>query len=71
LLCVFHARRHLAGSGFVVAAHGYVYATNVGPRGGRRRSGGVGFHLHVDFGSPVDVVVTITVLDGIEEFVLA
>lgn len=46
-----------------------VYVTNVGPHGPEPDTGGVEFHLHVDFDSPLDVVVTITVLDDIEEFV--
>ncbi|WP_407175257.1 hypothetical protein [Bradyrhizobium sp. STM 3562] len=46
-----------------------VYVTNVGPHGRPGgEAGGVEFHLHVDFGSPLDVVVTITVLDDIEQF---
>lgn len=45
-----------------------VYVTNVGPHGPEGGSGGVEFHLHVDWENPLDVVVTITVLDDIEEF---
>lgn len=46
-----------------------VYVTNVGPHGQDGiEAGGVEFLLHVEWGSPLDVVVTITVLDGIEEF---
>lgn len=45
-----------------------VYVTNVGPHGPEGGSGGVEFHLHVDWDSPLDVVVTITVLDDIEQF---
>lgn len=49
-----------------------VYVTNVGPHGvAGAEAGGVEFHLHVDFGSPLDVVVTITVLEDIEDFVQA
>ena len=48
-----------------------VYVTNVGPHGSGGEAGGVEFHLHVDFPSPLDVVVTITVLDDIEQFVQA
>lgn len=49
-----------------------VYVTNVGPHGvAGVEAGGVEFHLHVDFNSPLDVVVTITVDDDIEEFVQA
>ncbi len=46
-----------------------VYVTNVGPHGRPGiEAGGVEFHLHVDFHAPLDVIVTITVLDDIEEF---
>lgn len=45
-----------------------VYITNVGPHGPPGEAGGVEFHLHVDFGSPLDVIVTITDLEDIEEF---
>lgn len=45
-----------------------VYVTNVGPHGPEPEVGGVEFLLHVDWDSPLDVVVTITVLDDIVEF---
>ena len=46
-----------------------VYVTNVGPHGvAGAEAGGVEFHLHQDFPQPLDVVVTITVLDDIESF---
>jgi hypothetical protein len=46
-----------------------VYVTNVGPHGlAGGEAGGVEFHLHVDWGSPLDIVVTITVAEPIEEF---
>jgi hypothetical protein len=45
-----------------------VYVTNVGPHGSGGEAGGVEFHLHADHSSPLDVVVTITVLDDIESF---
>jgi hypothetical protein len=48
-----------------------VYVTNVGPHGAGGEAGGVEFHLHVDFDRPLDVVVTITVLDDIGQFVQA
>jgi hypothetical protein len=34
-------------------------------------TGGVEFHLHVDWNAPLDVIVTITVLDDVETFVTA
>jgi hypothetical protein len=47
-----------------------VYVTNVGPHGvAGGEAGGVEFLLHVDFGSPLDVIVTITVHEDIEQFV--
>lgn len=45
-----------------------VDVTNVGPHGPEPRVGGVEFLLHVNWGSPLDVIVTITVLDDIVEF---
>jgi hypothetical protein len=48
-----------------------VYVTNVGPHDPEGGSGGVEFHLHVDFDSPLDVIVTISVLEDVEEFVVA
>ena len=34
-------------------------------------TGGVEFHLHVDWVSPLDVIVTITVLEDVEAFITA
>lgn len=46
-----------------------VYVTNVGPHGiAGGEAGGVEFHLHVDWDSPLDVVVTISVLEDIDQF---
>jgi hypothetical protein len=49
-----------------------VYVTNVGPHGGQPgtggEAGGVEFLLHVDFSSPLAVIVTITAEDPIESF---
>lgn len=42
--------------------------TNVGPH---YPEGGVEFHLHVDWNSPLDVIVTISVLDDIVNFTVA
>ena len=47
-----------------------VYVTNVGPHDPEPDSGGVEFHLHVDFPSPLDVIVTISVLEDVEDFVV-
>lgn len=46
-----------------------VYVTNVGPHGvAGAEAGGVEFLLHVDWHHPLDVIVTITVHENIEEF---
>jgi len=45
-----------------------VYVTNIGPHGAGGEAGGVEFLLHVDHPNPLDVVVTISVLEDIEEF---
>jgi hypothetical protein len=46
-----------------------VYVTNIGPHGDEGGGGGVEFHLHVDWDSPLDVIVTISVLEDIVQFV--
>lgn len=46
-----------------------VYVTNVGPHDPEGGAGGVEFHLHVDWDSPLDVIVTISVLEDVEDFV--
>jgi hypothetical protein len=46
-----------------------VYVSNIGPHGvPGGEAGGVEFFLNVDWGSPLDVIVTITVLENIEQF---
>lgn len=45
-----------------------VYVTNIGTHGPEPDIGGVEFLLHVDWDSPLDVIVTITVLEDIDEF---
>jgi hypothetical protein len=47
-----------------------VYVTNIGPHDPEGGSGGVEFHLHVDWGAPLDVIVTISVLEDIEALVV-
>ena len=46
-----------------------VYVTNIGPHDPEGGDGGVEFHLHVDSPSPLDVIVTISVLEDVENFV--
>jgi hypothetical protein len=46
-----------------------VFVTNVGPHGPEGGPGGVEFLLHVDAERPLDVIVTITVLDDVADFV--
>lgn len=46
-----------------------VYVTNIGPHGKPGgEAGGVEFLLHTESNSPVDVMITITVLDPVEKF---
>ena len=47
-----------------------VWVTNVGPHNPEGGDGGVEFHIHVDWTSPLDVLVTISVLEDIEDFVV-
>jgi len=47
-----------------------VYVTNIGPHNPEGGPGGVEFHLHVDWPFPLNVIVTITVLEDIENFVI-
>jgi hypothetical protein len=45
-----------------------VYVTNIGPHGTSGEAGGVEFHLHADWGSPLPFVcVSITVLEPFEQ----
>jgi hypothetical protein len=48
-----------------------IYVTNIGPHDPEGGPGGVEFHLHVDWDSPLHVQVTISVLDPIENFLVA
>jgi hypothetical protein len=48
-----------------------VYVTNVGPHDPEGGTGGVEFILNVDWSSPLDVIVTITVFDDVEGFDVA
>lgn len=45
-----------------------VYVTNIGPHDPEGGAGGVEFYLHVDYDHPLNVQVTITFLDEIEDF---
>jgi len=46
-----------------------IWVSNVGPHGGPNEPGGVEFALQVDWGDPLDVMVTITVFDPVEQFI--
>lgn len=49
-----------------------VYVTNIGPHGDGREAGGVEFALHVNWWQwwkRLDVIVTISILDQIDEFI--
>ena len=43
-----------------------VWVTNVGPHNPEGGDGGVEFHIHTDWSSPLDILVTISVLADIE-----
>jgi hypothetical protein len=45
-----------------------IWVTNIGVHGPEGDTGGVEFHLHVDWDSPLNVMVTITVFDDIEVY---
>jgi hypothetical protein len=44
-----------------------VFVTNVGPHDPEPDVGGVEFHIHAESASPIDVMVTITVLEDVEK----
>ena len=43
-----------------------VFVTNVGPHDPEPDVGGVEFHIHAESAAPIDVMVTITVLEDVE-----
>jgi hypothetical protein len=45
-----------------------VYGTNIGPHDPEPDVGGVEFHVHAESATPIDVMVTITVLEDVESF---
>ena len=57
------------GSGRPVLGEANVYVTNIGPHDPEGGTGGVEFHLHVDWDSPLNVIVTISVLEDVEQMV--
>jgi hypothetical protein len=56
----------LGGGGRPHLGEANVWVTNVGPHNPEGGDGGVEFHIHSDFSSPIDVLVTISVLEDIE-----
>jgi hypothetical protein len=44
-----------------------VFVTNIGPHDPEPDVGGVEFHIHAESASPIDVMVTITVLEDVED----
>lgn len=48
-----------------------VWVTNIGPHDPEGGAGGVEFHLHVDWNAPLNIQVTISVLEPIEDFRVA
>ena len=57
-------------TGRPVVGDANVYVTNIGPHDPEGGSGGVEFCLHVDWDEPLNVQVTISVLDPIENFLV-
>ena len=53
-----------AGRPFLGEAN--VYVTNVGPHDPEPDVGGVEFHIHAESATPIDVMVTISVLEDVE-----
>jgi hypothetical protein len=47
-----------------------VYVTNIGPHDPEPGVGGVEFHIHADSPTPIDVMVTITVLEDVESTIV-
>jgi hypothetical protein len=43
-----------------------VFVTNIGPHNPEGGDGGVEFHIHAESPTPIDVMVTITVLEDVE-----
>ena len=48
-----------------------VYVTNIGPHDPEPHDGGVEFYLHADARGPIVVQVTVTVLDPVEDYIVA
>jgi len=44
-----------------------VFVTNIGPHDPEPDVGGVEFHIHAESANPIDVMVTITVLEDVED----
>jgi hypothetical protein len=47
-----------------------IWVSNIGAHGGAVEAGGVEFLLNVEWPTPLNVMVTITVLDEIDQFVI-
>jgi hypothetical protein len=62
---------HFAGGIFGAAGRPFlgdanVFVTNIGPHNPEGGDGGVEFHIHAESSTPIDVMVTITVLEDVE-----
>ncbi len=68
---VITAAEYAVGASRPLLGEANVYVTNIGPHDPEGSSGGVEFHLHADWSSPLDVIVTISVLEDVEQFVEA
>jgi hypothetical protein len=47
-----------------------VWITNIGPHNPEPDVGGVEFHIHTDSAVPIDVMVTVSVLEDVEQVIL-
>ena len=66
--CEFHFFGGIAGAaGRPFLGEANVWVSNVGPHDPEGGSGGVEFHIHADSPTPIDVMVTISVLEDVLE----
>lgn len=69
--CEFHFFGGVFGAaGRPLLGEANVYVTNIGPHDPEGGDGGVEFHIHADWPTPIDVMVTITVLEDVESTIV-
>jgi hypothetical protein len=65
--CQFHFSGGVfGGAGRPFLGDANVSVSNIGPHNPEGGTGGVEFHVHADSPTPIDVMVTITVLEDVE-----